>query len=270
LDDSFHSNILQVAAIVLIIIGFSLSLVAFGCVCGWANEQTEKDQQWLGQPNYLEHTVFAWHPLLMVCGFWFSQLVSLCTWTFLPDGFVYHWFFQVAALSTFVAGLCAIVKYKLYYKYHSLVTMHSWLGVVVIILFGSNFLNGWFTTFSGSFNEKYGRYVDLKYVYKLITLMVFCFTCASIATGIVARHGREGCYYIGDYNRVDRNPARRYHHIPNSCKISFGLGLCAVFATICIVLAVTIDGFDINAYKEPQPAKPSPTIRNDDKRTEMD
>lgn len=53
-----------------------------------------------------------------------------------------HVFIQTAGLSTMIAGLCAIVKYKLQQKTPSVNTMHSWIGIGAVIVFCCNYIIG--------------------------------------------------------------------------------------------------------------------------------
>lgn len=227
-----------------------LAIVALGLVSGWAsNNPGDKDTNWLGKPVWNHRTVFSWHPVLMVAGFFFSQIFTVTSWTFFPEAApkAVFWFWQSAALATFISALCAVVNYKLQFKLDALTTVHSYVGVFAIVVFLFNFLWGFLADFSKSFAEKYGLKYDITYIHKALTIATLIFTLCAIVSGIESR--LPTCEYLQDYDSADFNPAKRYQHLPNSCKVAYGVGISSVFATFFAVLAVTKSGFDPSSYK---------------------
>jgi hypothetical protein len=60
-------------------------------------------------PSWKTH-IFSWHPVLMVCGFFFSQVFAITAWGLFPsrnrrfEEFS-HVFWQLAACGTLISGL---------------------------------------------------------------------------------------------------------------------------------------------------------------------
>jgi len=131
--------------ILLSIAACSIGLVALILVTQWAtNPKDPTDETYLGIPTTLmgypgSENVFAWHPVLMVGGFFVGQILAINTWGIIPDhtaSKIIHVLWQCAALGCMIAGLTAVVKEKFNEKSPSLTTMHSWIGVCGIVMYG--------------------------------------------------------------------------------------------------------------------------------------
>lgn len=251
----------SIPAVILAVTGILLSIVAWGLVSGWATGSSGDDRPhtgpgWIGPARYWSSYVFAWHPILMVSGFFFSQVLSIAAWTFAPESSaavaqkIVFWFWQASGIAFLVAGLSAIVSYKTKFQFYSLITLHSWIGVAVVVLFGSNIIFGILSQTSKPFVAFFGKNIDLKHTHKLSTIITLFLTAAAIVTGIVDKLGWHGCNYVNtDYSDNDLDPARRFYAMPGYCKVAYGLGVAVVFATVFAILAATYDGFDVNSYK---------------------
>ncbi len=135
-------------------IGFALTACIVGIaalilVSFWAtNPKDSADKSYLGVPTTLigypgSENVFAWHPVLMVGGFFVGQVLAINTWSIIPDhtaGKILHVLWQSAALACMIAGLTAVVKEKFNDKDPSLTTLHSWIGICGIVMFCTNYL----------------------------------------------------------------------------------------------------------------------------------
>ena len=131
----------------------ALALVGavIGLVAAWArNGNTDSETGFLGSPNWRDNTL-AWHVVFMVGGFFCAQVAAVCCWSVLPSSShptlcalpkALHGLLQVAAMSTMVAGLYAIVRHMFASKAPSLTSMHSWVGVASIAVFGAAMLWG--------------------------------------------------------------------------------------------------------------------------------
>ena len=131
----------------------ALTLVGavIGLVAAWArNGNTDSETGFLGSPNWRDNTL-AWHVVFMVGGFFCAQVAAVCCWSVLPSSShptlcalpkALHGLLQVAAMSTMVAGLYAIVRHMFASKAPSLTSMHSWVGVASIAVFGAAMLWG--------------------------------------------------------------------------------------------------------------------------------
>ena len=63
------------------VVAVSAALVALILVSTWATKMRDNDRQYLGVPNW-KTNVFAWHPVLMVAGLFFCQVVAISDWVF--------------------------------------------------------------------------------------------------------------------------------------------------------------------------------------------
>lgn len=140
-------------------VGMALALTSVGLVSAWASSGgTEDGDTFLGVPDWRSN-LFAWHPVLMVGGFFAAQVVAISLWAFdtppapvgqqqhlvrAPSAAIklLHVFFQCAAVGTLIAGLMAIVQSALKFGSPSLTSMHSWYGVTAVAMFGTNYLFG--------------------------------------------------------------------------------------------------------------------------------
>ena len=156
----------------------ALALTSVGLVAAWAQHTSSSaNGTFLGVPSWSTN-LFAWHPVLMVGGFFAAQVIAISLWSLdsqasaatapsnrgsfgmisapahyysestyqqaapSPRIKLLHVFFQCAALATLIAGLAAIVRSTLKESAPSLTTMHSWYGVAAVAVFGTNFLFG--------------------------------------------------------------------------------------------------------------------------------
>mmetsp|Transcript_32442 Transcript_32442/g.46781 ORF Transcript_32442/g.46781 Transcript_32442/m.46781 type:complete len:495 (+) Transcript_32442:26-1510(+) len=221
---------------------------ALGLVSAWAqNHNTSTQFGFLNKPNW-DNNVAAWHPVLMVGGFFFSQVVAICSWSLFSHqhavGKVFHVFFQLAAMSTMIAGLCAMVHHLLQMKAESLTTMHSWVGVAAVSVFGVTFLWGaGMSTLTAFHPESLLRKAfDLRRMHQTIGLTAFGLTTVAILTGINNSLGQGACAYVitTSYTyKADVNPAENYGSLPKACKIANGMGICVLLAAVCVFIAVS-------------------------------
>lgn len=223
-----------------------LGVISIILVSTWAqNNNTSTQSYYLGVPIWVNNAnILAWHPVLMVAGFFFCQVVAICVWSIFTDRLIAklnHIFFQIAALVTMSFGLAAIVKYKFDKKEASLVSMHSWIGVAAISLYGVNFVWGFVMASLTKFHPDsvFRRVFDLGFIHKVIGASAFNLTAASILTGITDYIPWTSCNYItnGVTYGGDSNPAENYGMLPQACQIANGLGITV--AVIAILIAFT-------------------------------
>jgi len=234
---------------------------ALGLVSAWAqNRNTSTQLGFLNKPNW-NNNVAAWHAVLMVGGFFFSQVVAICSWSLFSQqhdiGKGFHVFFQLAAMSTMIAGLCAIVHHLLQIKAQSLTTMHSWVGVATVSAFGVAFLLGaGMSTLTAFYPESVLRKAfDLRRIHQTMGLTAFGLTVVAILTGINSQLGQGACAYVitTTYNyKADVNPAENYGSLPTACKIANGMGICVLLAEVFVFIAVS---------NRPAPPTTSPTCQ---------
>lgn len=252
-----------------------LSIVALGLVAGWASENGHypngPDYSWLTKPNWggNEKARLAWHPVLMVAGFFVCQIQALIVWTADPSAAstlrkVFLWFFRLAALSCFIAAMCAVVNFKLYTKQDALISLHSWIGVCAFVVFGLSFCWGFVADFVSSIAKGWEVKYDVDYLHKFLSIVAVVLSATAIVSGIVQytvanfgvdeTTGERKMFYMCSFltdAKDSNNPAYYYDHLPNSCKAAYGCGLAVVGAAAFALIAITYSmSFNPQSYKE--------------------
>jgi len=229
---------------VFALLAAGLAVVALGLVCAWAQYNPYTQEQW-GAYGYLnlpswETNVFAWHPVLMVAGFFMAQVFSLTSIAWFGEkqqAFLSYFFWQCAALGAMITALRAIVKYKYDSKEYSLITMHSWIGVLAVIFFVFNYLYGNVLGFCGMGGMKFQS--SATYTHMALSLITLALTFISIVSGINVYFGEHGCDYLKhNPDRTALNAGFYYYRLPWACKLSNGLGLAVLFASVFTTMAL--------------------------------
>lgn len=124
------------------IISAIATLILAAC---WANSNAAG---FLTIPSW-KTNLFAWHPILMTSGFFFSQVMAvlpfgipLASHNVLPSVLITFWplIWNSAAMGTMLAGLYAVFKYRANLGDTHLATIHEWTGILIAILFGLNYI----------------------------------------------------------------------------------------------------------------------------------
>lgn len=177
-----------------------------------------------------------------------SQVLAISSWSLISEHSVakgIHFIFQITAVSFLIAGLLAIVKYQFQRKAPSLTTMHSWLGVLTVAVFGCNFSVGITMGIVKQFysETKVGKAFDFSSIHRLLGLFTFFLTVISIVTGIMNHLGLGKCYYYDSNDviyKADVNPADNYRYLPDACKIANGMGIATIASAFIIGVAVYV------------------------------
>lgn len=243
---------------------FKLSVTATICISSgigcivlvslWAqnkNDETTKQFGYLGIPSW-DTNILAWHPVLMVGGFLFCQIVAICAWGVFGSrslAKLVHVTFQFGGLVSMVIGLIAIIRYKNVITNPpspSLTTVHSWLGVMNIAVFALNFLFGCFMgCLKACFEDPplIAKAINLKRIHQALGFSALGFTILSIETGIMDQLGQGSCNYLYDSTitfGADVNPSDNYSQLPDACKIANGLGVIVAISGVFVVLAMSL------------------------------
>ena len=152
-------------------------------------------------------------------------------------GDLFHVLLMVGAIITMSVGLAAIVKYR--EDSQQLTTMHSWIGVLNIAVFGSTFVWGLVMALLTQFvpNSSLRKTISWLPVHKLLVYFTLFLTILSIETGIMDFFNSGGCVApspAGDSS----NPVTNYIDIPQGCKIGNGLGITVIVAGMFIFLSI--------------------------------
>ena len=212
----------------------------------WTKD-SNSDYNYLGKPSW-NNNLFAWHPILMVCGFFVSQLSAIASWGLLKNHFyakLLHVFCQLAGLSTMIAGLWAVWKYKIDMKYFNYTTIHSWIGITTIAVYV-------FTFFWGSFMAILTRFYpdsilrkafDLKDGHKTLGTLALMMTTMSILTGVMDQLPVGSCFpNLPAGVTYEQDAGQYYSQLPGSCKIAYGMAVFVFIATLISFIGIAFRG----------------------------
>ena len=225
-----RGNLTKVVPILPTAVAFLAALFALFLVSFWSRNNIGTDVNYLGQPSWRSN-VLAWHPTLMVGGFFTAQVLYLCDYSWhastkmVTDAL--HPVLQVAALSCMIAGMCAIVKHKLHQRTPSLTTMHSWVGVSAVVLFCCSFswnvlvgvLYRWYP------ESVLHRALDVRLIGRCVGLVSLGLSVLSIVSGVMDELSEAACVKTND-----------------ACKLANGVGVCVAVSAVFAVLSVACDG----------------------------
>ena len=146
-----HSEVIlaKTAALIKIpsYVAVAAAFSALILVLSWAQTQNGDsiDYHYIGTSNW-QSNLFAYHPVLMVGGLFFGQVLAINDWNLLPFSHTsakgLHVVFQTGAVVSMSVGLAAVMK--VYVENHDplFVTMHSWMGLGAVICMGFNYALG--------------------------------------------------------------------------------------------------------------------------------
>jgi uncharacterized membrane protein YphA (DoxX/SURF4 family) len=163
-------------------------MAALICVCIWAKDtEGEVYSTYLGWPSWNDNHFNSYHPVLMVSGFYFAQVLGVCMWSVIPDyniAKLFHAAFMLAAIGTLIAALYAVVSYEHNTYVPSLTSMHSWVGVMTVIIFGLQVIGGFVLgglTAMGPVSETVKK---IGMIHRAFGLASLFFTTVAVLTGI--------------------------------------------------------------------------------------
>jgi hypothetical protein len=248
-----------------------LGMIACGLVAAWAtdndvapvingqfaphasNAEEIASYGFLGRPDWTTNP-FAYHPVLMVAGFYLSLIFALLVKTVFPQTVsrVPQIIFNTVAVICLLVGLGAITKYRYVSYTPRLTSLHSWLGIAsCVCLTGYVFVaclpvsRATQTLLNNARRGSYGyqdalnsQVVDHRMRVVRLTLevvLIFVVTL-TILTGISIKMGQ--CYYINTDYGSDPNPALHYDALPTACKLSFGVGILTVIISLLASVVV--------------------------------
>lgn len=214
------------------------AIIAIIMVVSWAQGKDTKNK-YLGGLDWNDKAlVFNWHPVLMVTGLLgcFGFGITSFQNFFLPKWLnkVFHVLFYTAAIGCFSLGLKAVwmshddtpdgtFKPNLY-------TIHSWLGLATVGLFGQNFVLG----LVHFVNPALALHIKQNYMpdHVFLGFVTFLTAVITMETGLTEKNGFLSCGYT--VTSKDTNPIENYHNLPEGCRLSNGLGM-VIFVTAILV-----------------------------------
>ena len=260
----------------------ALLVVLIAFMAAWATNNSSglslHSIGFLGRPNWADN-IFAYHPVLMVAGFYVGQLLAVVGLYLFPlDWFVIpvslHTIGHVVAVISFGIGIAAVTKHKQQSQSSSHVTsLHSWLGVTSIIAYA---LNLCLEVFVGISKDRVNRSVrssvrnnhdtpaaggvihvalpqqeggrvtvltsgslNLLLIHRSVGLISIGITAITIIVGISEQFGQYGCMNPNVAYGLDPNPGAHYSSFPIACRLAFGAGLLTFLSATLVVIAVT-------------------------------
>jgi cytochrome b-561 len=205
---------------------------------------------WNGQSSRNKTHVFNWHPLLMITAFCFMTVAALAFRSRQRNAIRRVVLKFTHGMAWTVAALCAIVALLAVVQSHNdatvsgkfianLYSLHSWIGVGVIIMYMVQFGMGVFTfacptlSFMSSSPNKKARIMR---IHKFMGPFIYNCAAATILLGIEEKEGFIGCSYA--VSSPDLFPPRHFLEIPYSCRVSHLLGVLVLAVTLCANLAL--------------------------------
>ncbi|KAL2347820.1 hypothetical protein Fmac_001820 [Flemingia macrophylla] len=131
--------------------------------------------------------IFNLHPLLMVIGFILVGGEAIMAYKSVPGKKrslkVVHLVLHLIALVAGVLGIVAVFLYKNKVGLPDMYTLHSWLGMSAICLFGSQYILGFFAYFfPGAEKSTRGRLLPW---HRFMGMVIFLLAVATAETGLV-------------------------------------------------------------------------------------
>lgn len=249
-DDKLRYSIDSFGKQIFSYLAWALAITSF-ILCGlWASSNNVNDG-YLGIPqwnfDYTKFNMIASHTILSVCGFFFAQVLAMTSYTIFSPLYqnesmmsFMHVFWHLVAFSTLIASLVAITNYFNETKKPNLVSTHSWLGIAAATLYFHNISLGFLFSCDDSFTSMVG----FKRYHSFIGLAAFASSGLAIASGISEYNEYfDVCTYKFD-TPTDANPALNYNKLPIGCKLSNGLSISILAASLCVGYAVIIHMID--------------------------
>jgi cytochrome b-561 len=217
-----------------------LSIVAIILVVLWALF-TNTSEDYLGGLDWNYPHVFNWHPILMVCGMVICTTEGLLAFRAFPFDKVINrrvrYIWHTAGICFMVVGLVAVFEYNNDRNKANLWSIHSWLGIITITLYLTQYILGIYLFFYE------GADIDMREAYipffAWLDIIVYVSACFTAEMGIVEKNTELGCTYntteISNYNNAD--PSIYYSDLPSGCRVSSGLGIVILFLCLCTVYA---------------------------------
>jgi Eukaryotic cytochrome b561 len=230
-------------------------IISVALVSAWAQAASGSSVEvgYLGKPDW-NSNILAWHIVLMVAGFFFTQVLAMVSWSVFPtppSAKTSHVLLQSVALITMALGLYAVKKYKDQSTENSLTTMHALLGTGAIVVFSANYGFGCFMGIRKAFCAACAipSGLDLVLNHRSIGSFAFGLTVLAIVTGIMDQTGRTGCAYVDTVSSDTANPAAYYSKTPNGCKIANALGAFVTITAGVTVLLMSLRLRRVSGFK---------------------
>jgi hypothetical protein len=218
------------------------SFLAFAVTASYVSNSDLKET-YLGGLNWGK-LIFNWHPVLMVGGLIFCSITSILSYRLIPMTKLatksLHVFLHTVGVVCFSVGLSAVLignnnksKNDGNTYYSNFNSIHSFLGLAAIILYGQNYVLGFLHYLMPVAVSKRKAYMPSH-----IFLGSFAFFAAVFAalTGAMELATEYGCHY--EVTSPDTNPAEHYHLLTKGCKTLNGIAVLLLFTAFFAAYAL--------------------------------
>lgn len=191
----------------------------------------------------MNENIFNWHPVLMVTGTIFCMISATLSFRLLPlpktIQKTFHGIFHTAAFICISIGLACVLTsnnnksknpYDTYFP--NFTSIHSFIGIAVICLYGLNLLVGFFNYAIPNVDDSVKASFLPIHVF-LGTFILFG-SFSAVESGIMLM--TSGCYY--DVTKADVNPAENYHLLSDGCRLANSIGIVVAIAVFCCFYAM--------------------------------
>ena len=188
--------------------------------------------------------VFNWHPVMMVVAFAFMTVSSL--------SFFMRWRSAdrkvnktLHVVQWTIAAICASIGLVAVFKSHNdaasgfianLYSLHSWIGIAVILLYVAQFLAGGLSFALNIQRITPSTRAKVMNLHKFFGPTIYIAAAFTILLGIQEKEGFIGCSYKVD--QADTFPLKHFSEIPRACKISHSLGIIVFAMALCTTFAL--------------------------------
>jgi cytochrome b-561 len=182
-------------------------------------------------------SAFDFHPLLMILAFFFMTVATLAFRRLEHGaGKRLHWIsWSVAALCLTVALSAVVYSHNKGPFIANLYSFHSWMGVLVVTLYLTQFLVG-ISAFLVPRSSLTAFRATILVYHKIVGHTIYNLMAVTILLGIQEKEGFVGCSYA--VQQPDIFPPRHFFQIPLACRISHLLGLLVVATALCTNVAL--------------------------------
>lgn len=148
---------------------------------------------------------------------------------------VLHSLFMLGAIICSLIGLTAVWKSINDDARSNLSTLHSWIGLIAVILLAQNYIIGafcfLFKVFPTGVSESY------IHIHKSLGLFTLISAVLAICTGI--QFITYGCENYATDGK-DSNPAENYHNMSDGCKLANGVGLVVFWGLFLVLYSIRV------------------------------
>jgi Eukaryotic cytochrome b561 len=169
-----------------------------------------------------------------------------------------HGVWHTLTIGLVISALVFIIKFHNDQGWGHLSSMHSWLGLLLLVVYFQNWLIGLISFGLGDFIPLHWK---KKYLpsHRFLGIVGFFLAPVVMETGIAQKSwldGTFGCMYSISNSGQQDNPGAHYDSIAPGCRVAYGVGLMVILNTFLAVFAL----WDFNAGAEnfPKPTHETP------------